>query len=205
MAEQNDTPAPRRRKRDRLKHLAERMIYSKHMLLGIGIASFLEALIVPIPLETILIPLLQARRAQMWLISAIVLVACLVAATFGYAVGYFVFDAYGDQLVSLFATPAEFDHVQQQMQDKGFWFVFSVGVVPIPFQIAMLAAGATKYPLALFLVASALSRAIRYFGLAVLVYYTGNRAQRLFERHKTSIGLSLLAIIAIVWGLAIWG
>lgn len=203
--EEPDTEEPRKRKRDRLKALAERMIYSKHMLLGIGIASFLEALIVPIPLETILIPLLQARRQQMWLISAIVLLACLIAATVGYAVGYFVFDAYGDYLVSLFATPEEFDHIQQQMDQKGFWFVFSVGVVPIPFQIAMLAAGATKYPLLLFIVASTLSRGIRYFGLAVLVHYTGNRAQRLFERHKKTVGFSLLAIIAIAWGFAVWG
>lgn len=205
MADQEHRAQTKRRKRDRLKQLGERLIYSKQMLPGIGIASFLEALIVPIPLETILIPLLQARRARMWLISTIVLGACLVAATIGYAVGYFIFDAYGAQLVSLFATPEEFARVQLQMQNKGFWFVFSVGVMPIPFQIAMLAAGATKYPLILFLAASALSRAIRYYGLAVLVYYTGNQAQRVFERHKTSVGLGLLVIVSAAWAFAIWG
>jgi len=41
----------------------------------------------------------------------------------------------------------------------------SVGVIPIPFQIAMLAAGATRYSFFLFMLAPALSRALRYYGL----------------------------------------
>ncbi len=181
------------------EHLGKRLIYSKHMYWGITLASFLESIIVPIPLETILVPLMQARRREILIIASLALLGCLLGASVGYAVGYFVFDAVGDQLVSLFATQEQYEQVRSQMQAKGFWFVFSVGVIPIPFQIAMLAAGATQYSFALYLAASALSRSIRYYGLGLLVWIAGNQAQRLFQRHTLTASLALAVIVLGIW------
>ncbi len=193
-----------KKKRSRLLQMGHRLIHSKRMLPGIGIASFLEALIIPIPLETILIPLMQARREQIFLISTVVLAGCILAALVGYGIGYFVFDAIGHHLVSLVSSEQEFEKISQQMESKGFWFVFSVGVAPIPFQIAMLAAGATKFSLWSFLIATALSRAIRYYGLGLLVYWTGNRAQEIFERHRKTTGIVLFVVVAVIWYFAIF-
>lgn len=188
-----------RGKRARLKDLGQRLVHSRYMLPGIGLASFLESTIIPIPLETILLPLMQARRKQIFIISTMALAGCVLGAFGGYAIGYFVFDAIGDQIVSLLSTPEQFENVTRQMQQKGFWFVLTVGIAPIPFQIAMLAAGALKYSLALFLIATTLSRAIRYYGLGLLVYLAGNQAQEYFERHKKSTAIILLVLLGIVW------
>ena len=78
----------------------------------------------------------------------------LVGALFGYALGYYLFDAVGDWIINTLSSPEQFESVKQKMQDQGFWFVITLGIVPIPFQIAMLAAGATKYSIWLFLLAS---------------------------------------------------
>lgn len=204
MAEGASEQVGRKPSGSRLVHLVERLIYARHVLWGIGIASFLEALIIPIPLETILIPLMQARRRQMFLISTIALLACLLAAAVGYAAGYFLFDWLGDWVISAVSSPEQFEQVKTQMENKGFWFVFSVGVIPIPFQIAMLAAGATQYSFVLFMLASCLSRAIRYFGLALLVYWAGNRAQHLFEQHKIIVSGVLLVVVGVVWYLSLF-
>ncbi|WP_340105360.1 YqaA family protein [Rhodohalobacter sp. 8-1] len=173
------------------------------MLPGIGFASFLESTIVPIPLETILLPLMQARRKQLVAISAMALAGCIFGALSGYAIGYYIFDAVGEQIVSLLSSQEQFEIAKQQMQQKGFWFVMSVGILPIPFQIAMLAAGTLKYSLFLFLIATTISRAIRYYGLAILVYLAGNQAQKLFERHKKSTSIILFVVVAIIWYLSL--
>ncbi|MDQ8188292.1 VTT domain-containing protein [Pelagicoccus sp. SDUM812002] len=188
-----------------MNRLVSRMVESEHMLWGIGLASFLEAILIPIPLEAILIPLMQARRKQLFLISTVVLFACILAALLGYGIGYYFLEAAGDQIISMISSQGEFEEVQSKMQSEGFWFVFSVGVAPIPFQIAMLAAGATKYTLGGFLLASALSRGIRYYGLAVLVYYAGNRAEKIFKEHKKTVSLALLAIVSGIWILSLGG
>lgn len=183
----------------RIKDSGARLIYSKHMLWGIGVASFLEAIIVPIPLEAILIPLMQVRRQDIVAISTAALLGCMVGACVGYGVGLFVFDAVGDYLVNLISTPEQYQQAKEQLHAQGFLFVFSVGVIPIPFQIAMLVAGATQYSFFLFLLATLLSRGLRYYGLAALVWVVGNRAQELFERHKIATALVTSAVVAIIW------
>ncbi|WP_426358010.1 YqaA family protein [Pseudocolwellia sp. HL-MZ19] len=185
-----------------IKKKTRQFIDSKHMLSGITTASFLESTIVPIPLEAILVPLMQARREKLWLIALMATLGCIIGALFGYALGYYLFDAVGDWVISTFSSPEQFENIKQKMQDQGFWFVITLGIVPIPFQIAMLAAGATKYSLSLFLIAATIARSIRYFGLAVLVYYAGDKAERVIRKHKTKTMIALTVVILAVWGIS---
>lgn len=183
----------------KLKQKTRQFIESKNMLTGITVASFLESTIVPIPLEAVLVPLMQARREKLWQIALMATIGCIIGALFGYALGYYLFDAVGDWVINTFSSPEQFEEVKQKMQDQGFWFVITLGIVPIPFQIAMLAAGATKYSLALFLLASAIARSIRYFGLALVVYYAGNKAEELISKHKTKAMIIITVFILAAW------
>jgi membrane protein YqaA with SNARE-associated domain len=186
----------------KIKKKTRQFVDSKHMLSGITTASFLESTIVPIPLEAVLVPLMQARREKLWLIALMATLGCIIGALFGYALGYYLFDAVGDWIISTFSSPEQFENIKQKMQDQGFWFVLTLGIVPIPFQIAMLAAGATKYSLSLFLLAATIARAIRYFGLAVLVYYAGDKAEHLMRKHKTKSMIVITLFILVVWGIS---
>lgn len=183
----------------RLKQKTRQLIDSKHMLTSITAASFLESTIVPIPLEAVLVPLMQARREKLWLIALMATVGCIIGALFGYALGYYLFDAVGDWVINTFSNPEQFEQVKQQMQARGFWFVITLGIVPIPFQIAMLAAGATKYSLVMFLIATTIARSIRYFGLALVVYFAGNQAERVIKKHKTKAVIGLTLLVLLIW------
>lgn len=186
----------------KLKKKTRQFIDSKHMISGITTASFLESTIVPIPLEAVLVPLMQARREKLWLIALMATVGCIIGALFGYALGYFLFDAVGDWIISTFSNPEQFEIIKQKMQKQGFWFVLTLGIVPIPFQIAMLAAGATKYSLSLFLIAATIARAIRYFGLAILVYYAGDKAEYMLRKHKVKTIIVLTTLVLLAWGIS---
>jgi membrane protein YqaA with SNARE-associated domain len=186
----------------KLKEKTRHFIDSKHMLTGITVASFLESTIVPIPLEAVLVPLMQARREKLWLIALMATLGCIIGALFGYALGYYLFDAIGDWVIEMFSSQEQFENVKQQMQSQGFWFVMTLGIVPIPFQIAMLAAGATKYSIGLFLLASGIARSIRYFSLAVVVYYAGNKAEQIISKHKTKAMIAITILILALWGLS---
>jgi membrane protein YqaA with SNARE-associated domain len=178
---------------DKLTKRTKRLVNSKHMLSGVGVASFLESTVVPIPLETVLIPLMQSRRDKLWLIAAVTTLACIVGALLGYAVGYFLFDVFEKYIVDYVASTEQINQFQDSMKTEGFWFVFSTGVTPVPLQVAMIAAGLSKYSLALYLLAVSSSRIIRYFGLAILVYYFGDKTEKVIKRYKWQviIGVSL--------------
>ena len=183
----------------KLKRTTKKMVDSRHMLKGITLASFLESTIVPVPLEAILIPLMQARREKLWSIALMASLGCVIGALFGYALGYYLFDLTGDWIINTFSDPEQFEQVSAKMEQQGFWFVLTLGIAPIPFQIAMLAAGATKYSLLLFLLATVIARSIRYFGLALAVYVAGDNAEALVRRYKTKAILALTAVVLLIW------
>jgi membrane protein YqaA with SNARE-associated domain len=182
-----------------VKARAKKLIQSKNMLTGIGVASFLESTVVPIPLEALLVPLMQKRREKLWMIAAITTAGCMLGALVGYAVGYFLFDVFNDLIMKYIATEQQFEKFQNQMDKQGFWFIFSTGVTPIPLQIAMLIAGLSKYSLALYMLAVTSSRMLRYFGLAVLVYYFGDKTEKLIRKYKwTALTVGAFIIVAFL-------
>ncbi len=170
------------------------------MLWSVALASFLESTLVPIPLEAVLIPLMQAKRERLWSIAAMATLGCLVGALFGYALGYYLYEALQGYLVEYLTTAEQLAQVKAQMQAEGFWYVLSLGIVPVPFQIAMLAAGAVSFSLTLFILATLIARSIRYFGLALLVKLAGNQAQTLFQRYRyPSIVVLTLGVVLLWW------
>ncbi|QPG05642.1 DedA family protein [Salinimonas marina] len=188
--------------RSQLRASTHKLVTSKNVLPGITIASFLESTIVPIPLEAVMVPLMQARREKLWLIALMATVGCLIGAIIGYGIGLYLFDLVGDWIINTFATQEKFAQVKQQMQSQGFWFVLTLGVAPIPFQIAMLAAGATQFSLPLFVAATVVARSLRYFGLALVVYIAGNKAERLIKRYKGRTILAVTMAILLLWYLS---
>jgi len=145
---------------------------------------------------------MQARRESLWQIALMATIGCVIGAVFGYALGYYLFDMVGQWLIDTFFSQEQFDNVKQQMQNQGFWFVMTLGIAPIPFQVAMLAAGATQYSLPLFLLATVIARSIRYFGLAVVVYYTGDKAEQLIKRYKMRAVIAITAAVLLIWWLS---
>lgn len=187
-----------------IKERARKLIHSKRMLTGIGVASFLESTIVPIPLEALLIPLMQKRRERLWLIATITTFGCLLGALVGYAIGYFAFDLARDFVMTHITTEQQFETFTNAMEQNGFWFIFSTGVTPVPLQIAMLTAGVSQYSLALYMAAVASSRIIRYFGLALLVYYFGDKTEELVRKYKWQTIIIAFVTIALIIGIRIW-
>jgi len=188
-----------------LKRKTKDLVESDYMLGGVFTASFLESTIVPIPLEAVLIPLMQERRDKLWQIAFLATLGCILGAVFGYALGYFIFELLRDWIIANWITEQQLDTVMHRINTEGFWFIMTLGVAPIPFQIAMLAAGATHFSLPLFLLATALSRAMRYFGIALVVYVAGDKAEALIKQYKfATVGLITLVLIG-AWYLSTSG
>lgn len=189
------------RLRDAWRHpqrWARELAASRRGLWLIGIASFLETIIVPIPIEIILIPYMLARRDMLWRIAAVTTLGCLLAATVGYGLGHFFYDSVGRGLVELMGWQDDYATFQTWFDAQGFWAIMTIGIAPIPFQVAMLVAGVASYPLLLFILAATIARGIRYFGLALLVRVYGARALTLWEEHRFKAGAAVLVLISAI-------
>lgn len=167
------------------------------------LASMMETLLIPIPIEVILIPWMLCHADRKWRIATVALAGNLTAATLGYYLGMFAMDQWGDTLVGFFGGEAAYEEFDEQIREDGFMAILAIGIVPIPFQIAMLVAGASAYPIALFLAAACLARGTRYFGLALLIAVAGKSALDIWNRHAKPIGIAGLVLFA-VWAWFKW-
>lgn len=191
-------------KGERARRWQHRLRHSRRALGLMFFASLLESTVLPIPLEVVLIPFMLANRHRIWWVATVVLAGCLAGAGLGYGLGFLFFETAGRWLISLMDWQQVYASYQQEFEAHGFWAVVAVGVTPVPFQVAMLAAGAAKYPFAWFILAAVIARGLRYYGLALLVVLLGRRALLLWERHSRAVALAitLLALAGIAY--AIW-
>ncbi len=166
-----------------------------------GGLSFLESTVLAVPLELVLIPYLLANRHRLWWIATLVTLGCLLGAFCGYLAGMVAYNTLGTWMIEQFGWQQLAQDFEREIRQNGFLAVLLVGITPVPFQIAMLTAGASGYSLPLFLLAAGISRGIRYFGLALLVFLFGERVEELLKkwriRKRTVIALMLLLALGL--------
>lgn len=163
------------------------------------IFSLLESIIIPVPLELVLIPLmLQASARQVWLLAGVALLGFLAGATTGYFTAVYLIDQLVPWLLQTPQSQHYYQAAQTAMQENGFWYLLTVGITPLPTQIAMLAAGSTAFPFALFMLAMLITRSIRYFSIAWAMNLWGKSGYHWLTRHK-SAAKKLAALLLVIF------
>lgn len=163
--------------------------------------GLLEAVIPFITPEVFLIPMLAGAKQRMWLLALCPVLGNLIAALVLYACGAMLAEPVVEPLVQWLGGEAEYQKAVGWLKQDGFMAIFLLDLVPIPVQLVFLAAGVAKFSLPLFLVAIALSRALRYLLIAAVVQVVGKRARQWMEDNQLAIfGVGLLLSI----GLGVW-
>lgn len=183
-------------KNKRTKQWIERINGSKNMLWLLGTLSFLETIILPIPIELVLIPLMAANKQRIWLLATVTTAGCLVASLVGYGVGMLLFQSIGTWFIEFMGMQNSYQAFQTFFDQYGFIAILCIGILPIPFQVAMITAGLSGYPVLLFVLAALIARGVRYFGLAWLVHRFGHRVLVLWKRH--ALVTSLVAGVVVL-------
>jgi membrane protein YqaA with SNARE-associated domain len=165
------------------------------------VIGLLEAVIPFITPEVFLIPMLAAERKRMWVLALCPVIGNVLAALILYTVGAMMAEPVVEPLVSWMGAEAEYKRAIDWLREDGFLAIFLLDLVPIPVQVVLLAAGVAGFSLPLFLIAIALSRAIRYLIIAGIVALVGKRARTWLEEHQLEIFLVGLALSA---ALAVW-
>ncbi|TCO78539.1 YqaA family protein [Chromatocurvus halotolerans] len=175
---------------------------SRHVFWLLAVASFLETLFVPIPIELVLIPLMVASRDRIGRLATVTTLGCVVGALVGYGVGMTLYQSVGTWFIEIMDMQRNYQSFQAFFDQYGFVAILALGILPIPFQIAMITAGASGYSLYLFVLAAFVARGIRYFGLAWLILRFGERAEEVWRQHALTTSLALAgALIAISLGM----
>jgi membrane protein YqaA with SNARE-associated domain len=147
--------------------------------------SFAESSFFPIPPDPLLLALALGRPKKALVFAAICTAGSIFGGMLGYAIGWFIWGNVSGFFFSHVpgVTPEGFAIVNDWYNRWGFWAVFLAGFTPLPYKVFTLASGVFQISFPIFVIASTLSRAARFFAVATLVYFFGPPIQRFIDRH----------------------
>ncbi|MBF34280.1 MAG: alkaline phosphatase [Hyphomonadaceae bacterium] len=158
--------------------------------------GFLEGSFVVVPMEPVFIPMMVMKRKQAWLVALALLLGNVLGGLLIYWLGALLADDVIQPLISMFDAQQSYDETVRKLKEEGFTTLFMIGVTPFPFQVGVAAAGAAGFSVALFVIAVAASRSIRFLVIAFLVMLVGQRAEDVLRKYDVEILIGGLLIFA---------
>lgn len=158
--------------------------------------AFAESSFFPIPPDVLLMPMILANLQRAWLYALICTVGSVLGGVAGYAMGYYGFAFFGQPLIDFYHAQEKFILLQHWYTEWDVLIVFAAGFSPIPYKIFTVLSGFMQANLLMFILASLLSRGARFFLVAGILYWGGERLRGWIERNLPP--LSLLAIVLLV-------
>ena len=166
----------------------------------LGILSFSEASVFPIPPDVLLIPLCLGHRKKSYIFAFTCSLFSILGAILGYYIGKVLWWQIPGLEYSRIAntffeyvpgiTIDGFNNIQAMYNQWNFWIVFTAGFTPIPFKLITISAGTFNINFLMFLIASIISRGARFFIVASLIKVFGDPIKEFIEKY-----FNLLALI----------
>jgi membrane protein YqaA with SNARE-associated domain len=162
--------------------------------------SFAESLFFPIPPDVLLMAIISVRKVQRWFFYAtITTVFSILGGIVGYIVGATFFDAFGQGIITFYGLEADFEKIKIIFEDQTFFTILVAALTPIPFKLFTLAGGLFKVNFFVFLIASIIGRATRFYVVAYLTKLYGPALVKIFFKYFNTISLTLVFLITILF------
>jgi membrane protein YqaA with SNARE-associated domain len=160
--------------------------------------SFAESSIFPIPPDVMLIPMVLRNRLKAWSYAALCTVASVLGGIAGYFIGYYLLEYIGQPVLKLYGLETRWSQLAAWFQEWGVWVLLIKGPTPFPFKVLTIFAGAMHMNMLAFIAASIVSRAMRFYLVAGLLYWFGEPIREFIERRLNL--LATLFVVALVGG-----
>jgi len=178
---------------DRVLRIAGTALAERLMLLF----AVLESIIIPIPVDPLLVATVLARPAKWIRLTA----GCTIASVIGGSIGWALGGVLGigiEEILAMMpqavAAPAKFAAVQDGFVEFGMLLVFIGAFTPLPYKVIAVSAGIAGFALIPFLATSIVGLGLRFAIIAGIARYHGD----------ARIVMILLSTLVLLFGGAIW-
>ncbi len=179
---------------------ARTMHWSRHRLAPwyLGLLSFADSSFSPVPPDVMLAPMAMARPKRAMLLALITTLTSVAGGVLGYFIGYFAFQAVAPWMAEAGYMGA-FETARAWFETWGFWAVLLAGFSPVPYKVFTIAGGAMVMNLPGFILASLVGRGARFFLVAGLMAWGGERMERFLMTWADRLGWLAVAIAVVVY------
>ncbi len=163
----------------------------------LALFAFVEASFFPVPPHPLLGIMCLAEPKKAIRFAVIATVASVIGGLLGYAIGHFLYDTIGTQLLALLGLTESFPRAACYLREYGAEIIMIKGATPIPFKLLTITAGFIAMPLLTFIAASVVSRAISFMIVGVLFRLFGAPIKAFIDKY---LGLAAAGFVVLVIG-----
>ena len=173
----------------------------KSSKLILGIISFIESFIFPIPPDVLIIPMTIAKKNDWIKIAFVATAGSVLGALLGYLIGFVFFNEIGIKIFELYGVDNT-SFLKEKFSSEGgviAWMTLLAiaGFTPVPFKLLTITSGFVGFNIFYFLIVSAITRGTRFFLISFLIGKFGSAMKEIIEKKliKVSIVISIIIIV----------
>lgn len=175
---------------------------SKWGALALFLFAFAESSFFPIPPDVLLIALCLGAVSRSFRFAAICLAGSIIGAVVGYGIGYFLwqdsagnYTALAEWFYAHIFSKEAFLRVKSLYDEYNFWVVFTAGFTPLPYKVFTISGGLFHIDIVMFLIASVISRGLRFFLIAALIWKFGAPIKSFIDKYFNWLAIAFTVLL----------
>ena len=174
----------------------------KSSKLILGIISFIESFIFPIPPDVLIIPMAIAKKNDWVKIAFVATTGSVLGALLGYLIGFVFFNEIGIKIFELYGVDNT-SFLKEKFSSEGgviAWMTLLAiaGFTPVPFKLLTITSGFVGFNIFYFLIVSAITRGTRFFLISFLIGKFGSAMKEIIEKKLIKVSIVISIIILVV-------
>jgi len=153
-----------------------------YALFMLGIISFFGSIFSPFPSEMLLIPICLATPKKAFRSAFVASFWSVLGGIAGYSVGRWFFVILGEPILKALNLMNVFSEISVIYEKWDALFIFISGLTPFPYKVIAIFSGMVETSSIVFIVASVVSRFLRFYLIAWLLYKYGEKARVFIEK-----------------------
>jgi membrane protein YqaA with SNARE-associated domain len=153
--------------------------------------SFAESSFFPLPPDLLLGPMAAADPAKWWRYALTCTIGSVLGGALGYAIGFF----FHGWLLQFETFRGQLTGFQTAFACWGLLIILAKGLTPIPYKLITIASGLAAFSFPVFIVASIITRGVRFLIVAWLFQRFGPQIAPIMEKR---LGLVLVVVALVV-------
>jgi membrane protein YqaA with SNARE-associated domain len=170
--------------------------------LALFVLAFAESSFFPVPPDVLLIALCLGNPRRAFRYALVCTAGSILGAAGGYSIGYFLWQNAGGEYTALaewfythvFSLEA-FERVRGMFEQYNFWIIFTAGFTPIPYKLFTIAGGVFHINFVMFIVASVVSRGLRFALIAWLIWKFGAPIKAFIDKYFNLLAVAFTVLL----------
>lgn len=178
--------------------------------LALFVIALCESSWFPIPPDILLIALCLGATKKSFRFAGITLLGSIIGAMLGYAIGHFLWTTPAGEATAIanffydnVFSVESFENVGAMYDKYNFWIVFTAGFTPLPYKLFTIAGGMFDINFVMFLIASTISRGMRFFVIAWLIWRFGQPIKVFIDKYFNLLATLFTVLLIGFFALAV--